>query len=51
VLSVAPPARGDGSVDVFPRHYRPDFAGDDVERCDYGRHIVKSENYVQEGVK
>jgi hypothetical protein len=42
VRAVQPPAGGDGSANVFPRHKRP---GTD-ERCEHGRQLVRAGDYV-----
>jgi hypothetical protein len=42
VRAVQPPAGGDGSANVFPRHNDPATN----ERCDHGRQLVKAGDYV-----
>lgn len=51
VRVVQPPAGGDGSVDVFPRHDRADRTGADRTgadriRCEQGRQLVGPQHYV-----
>jgi len=46
VRAVQPPAGGDGTVDVFPRHDRADRTGADRIRCEQGRQLVGPQHYV-----
>lgn len=45
-LAVQPPARGDGSVDVFPRHHAPGLQAP-ADHCKGSRAIVPAGAYMR----